>query len=158
MEKKLRSMPLLGLLVFSLLSLIYLTSCDGEYIEDYSFRNELNEDVVIKVYSNSKVLSTIDGIDIEIKTMEQVLLLVNVSDHFRSGAGADYICQLADSITVSLANTDKQIVFWRKGGHHYYDSNYKSIRDIFDGNEGSWRYRSIEKNHVEYYYLLTLEE
>ncbi|NHB69544.1 hypothetical protein [Perlabentimonas gracilis] len=146
-------LPILGfsLLLFSL----FLQSCgDKEYREDYSFRNEMEFDIFLTVYSDSDLLNGINEKEIEIKSMSEELLLVNISDHYRKGAGADYFIRLADSVSVSKKNTNELIMFWRKDGEIFYANNYKMLRDF----SGAWKYRNVENNYDLYYYLMILEE
>jgi hypothetical protein len=153
MEDKMKSMPFLPLLGFSLLLVLFITlaSCGKRAIEDYSFLNELEEDVELYLYiGHERYSRKITPYHLVLKGEGVKLLTVETND--RGGAGYDYFHWLVDSAKVRIHGQEQFIAVWRQNGAYDLAEGYEALLDFYV----DWIIiKQHAGNHAEYAYRLT---
>jgi hypothetical protein len=154
MEDKMKSMPFLPPLGFSLLLVLFLSmaSCGKRAIEDYSFLNQLEEEVELFLYISHKDYSQkIAPYHIIAAGTRVKLLTVETND--RDGVGPDYFRKLIDSAMVKIHGQEKYIAVWRQGVEPELAEGYEALPDFYN----YWpKIHQHAGNHAEYAYSLTL--
>jgi hypothetical protein len=152
MEDKMKSMPFLAPLGFSLLLVLFLfmASCGIRAIEDYSFLNQLEEEVELFLYISHKDYSQKIGPYHMIPAGSSVKLLTKETKD-RGGFGGDYFQKFVDSAMVKIHGQEKYIAVWRQGVEPELAEGYETLKDFH--TDWGW-YRQHAGNHAEYAYRL----
>lgn len=152
-----KSMPFLPLWGFSILIILLfmLVSCKFHLIADYSFRNELEEDVELYLYISHKYYSQKIGPYHLIPAGTAVKLLTKESNDREDSFGHDYFHRLIDSVRVKISGQEYFIAVWRQDGVYDLAEGYETLHDFY--NSWPWVYQHAG-THAEYEYSLKLKE
>lgn len=149
-------MPFLPPLGLNLLLVLFLfmASCGKRLIEEYSFRNELKEDVELYLYVGSENYSQKIA-PYHLVLMGDSIKLLTVETNDRGGVGPDYFHKLVDSAMVKIHGQEKHIAVWRQGAEPELAEGYEDLPDFYFYNY--WpKIHQHAGNHAEYAYSLTL--